>query len=111
MTKVYRAAVIGTSRMGAFIDNEIPLVEVSIAHEPLDERPCVPRRRAAVCQRRTTSVSIVTRTKRSPKLADCREAQPEHDQVQPEPHEASARARCGGADEPRGGGLARAVVW
>jgi hypothetical protein len=35
MAKVYRAAVIGTSRMGAFIDNEIPLVEVSIAHEPL----------------------------------------------------------------------------
>ncbi len=29
MAKVYRAAVIGTSRMGAFIDNEIPLVEVS----------------------------------------------------------------------------------
>jgi hypothetical protein len=52
MTKVYRAAVIGTSRMGAFIDNEIPLVEVSIAHEPLDERPS-----ARACHRRL-SVSV-----------------------------------------------------
>ena len=34
MAKVYRAAVIGTSRMGAFIDNEIPLVEVRPPRQP-----------------------------------------------------------------------------
>ena len=46
MAKVYRAAVIGTSRMGAFIDNEIPLVVVSKGQTydrerwaPIAERP------------------------------------------------------------------------
>jgi hypothetical protein len=29
MARVYKAAVIGCSRMGAFIDNEIPLVETT----------------------------------------------------------------------------------
>ena len=39
MAKLYRAAVIGTSRMGAFIDNEIPLVEVEPNDARLSEGP------------------------------------------------------------------------
>ena len=39
MAKVYRAAVIGTSRMGAFIDNEIPLVEVTPGDARLSDGP------------------------------------------------------------------------
>ena len=39
MPPIYRCAVIGTSRMGAFIDNEIPLVEVSPNDARLTEGP------------------------------------------------------------------------
>ena len=43
------------------------------------------------------STGIVIRKKRSLKLTGCRAAQPERDQVQPEPHE----ARAGRPDRPR----------